>query len=372
MRELVVVMGTRPEVIKMAPLAIKLRKNENFKISLVSSGQHKDLFNDANSAFDLLIDHQMDVMVPNQGVDQLFIRSMQQFTNYLSDKKVDAVLVHGDTSTSAACALAAFNLGVSVIHIEAGLRSGTLESPWPEEANRRIIDSIAELAFAPTQIALENLRRESMAKHSFLVGNTVVDALHFAIKKSRTSDFSHLEGLNLDEPFVLVTLHRRENVGHNFSEILGAIRNLARQGIRFVIPVHLNPKVRAQIHRELDSEENILLINPLKYLDFVYLLEKCKLVLTDSGGVQEEGITLSKPILIARNETERTEGIIAGGAVLVGSDSKAIENEIKKLYEDAKHYFNMSSAKNPYGDGTSASQIILQIENWFKSEDGGL
>jgi UDP-N-acetylglucosamine 2-epimerase len=290
----------------------------------------------------------------------------------LSDKKVDAVLVHGDTSTSAACALAAFNLGVSIIHIEAGLRSGTVKAPWPEEANRRIIDSISKLAFAPTQIALENLNKESMAQHSFLVGNTVVDALLFALEKSRTSDFSHLESLNLDEPFVLATLHRRENVGRNFSEILGAVLNLARQGIRFVIPVHLNPKVREQIYRKLDSEENILLIEPLEYLDFVHVLEKCKLVLTDSGGVQEEGITLHKPILIARNETERTEGIIAGGAILVGSNSNAIEHEIKKLYEDAKYYLGMSTAKNPYGDGNSASQIILQIENWFKSEEGGL
>jgi UDP-N-acetylglucosamine 2-epimerase (non-hydrolysing) len=368
-KKVVLVIGTRPEAIKMAPLAIALSANSLIQTVILDTGQHKDMTQPALNSFNLKANVTLDVMIAGQSVGELFNRTLFQFNNYLSNNSVDLVLVHGDTGSAAACALSSFFNQVPVGHVEAGLRSGNLLSPWPEEANRMIIDSVATLLFAPTEMARKNV---SLARPNAIVenvGNTIVDAVNAGLtiidNLGPSNVTNEINSYFFDEKFVLVTLHRRENIGLPLDTILDAIEDLANNGKNFVLPVHLNPKVRNQIYARLSNITRVKLIEPLPYLTFLGLLRKSYAVLTDSGGIQEEALSLNIPVLIARDNTERPEGIEAGGAILVGCKSDNIVKSIERLYEDTAFYESMTRSINPYGDGKTSEKIREIVEEFF-------
>jgi UDP-N-acetylglucosamine 2-epimerase len=369
-RRILVVAGTRPEAIKMAPVVHALRAlGSAFDVQLCSTGQHKEMLSQAFADFDLAPDIELGVMAPNQTLAGLSGRLFVAIDELLASEKPDAVLVEGDTTTVQVAALCAFYRHIPVGHVEAGLRSHDLGLPFPEELNRRVTTLATAWHFAPTELARRNLEAEGIRPESiFVTGNTVVDALldtRDRVRKSPPALPSRVESaIARKSPIVLITGHRRESFGHGFQNICDALQTLAgaHPDATFVYPVHLNPAVREPVHERLANVGNIVLEEPLAYRAFVRLMEESRLILTDSGGIQEEGPSLGKPVLIMRDVTERPEGIDAGVNRLVGTSVDSIVSGVTELLTNDQVYRKMSSAKNPFGDGAAAKQIASVLQ----------
>jgi UDP-N-acetylglucosamine 2-epimerase (non-hydrolysing) len=372
-RTVAVFVGTRPEAIKMAPVVAALRAEAGVQCRVVATGQHREMFRQIAEELDLQVDADLEVMRPAQTLAGLTARLLEAVDAWVEANRPDLALVQGDTTTVLATALACFYRRIPVGHVEAGLRTGNVASPFPEEANRRLASRIASLHFAPTPSAREALLREGVPDASIEVtGNTVVDALAMEVARQAApgaraevhASLVPLLGPDWAEvPFLLVTGHRRENFGPGLREICEAIAILAARhpDHRFVYPVHLNPEVKTQVGERLGGVGNVRLLPPLGYRAFVALLARCRLVLTDSGGVQEEAPSLGKPVLVLRDTTERPEGVAAGAARLVGPHTAGIVAETSRLLEDREAYRAMASVANPYGDGHAAGRIVARI-----------
>ena len=388
MKTILLVFGTRPEAIKMAPLVKKLQSEpEQFKTVVCVTAQHRQMLDQVLHIFDIVPDYDLNIMQANQDLYDVTSRVLVGMRDVLKEVQPDVVLVHGDTTTSTAAALAAFYQQILVGHVEAGLRTHNIYSPWPEEMNRQITGRITTHHFAPTPLAKQNLLRENVAENQIIVtGNTVIDALHIVTKRlaedaelqqsvqGELAEFGYdVNRLNNGRRLVLITGHRRENFGEGFLNICHAIKNLAERytDTDFVYPVHLNPNVRKPVFEILGDQtsnikhqsSNIFLIEPLQYLPFVYMMERSYLILTDSGGVQEEAPGLGKPVLVMRNTTERPEAVEAGTVLLVGTDRAKIEQGVIDLMEKPEVYRKMSEAINPYGDGMACSRICDYLAN---------
>lgn len=384
MKKVMFVFGTRPEAIKMAPLVREFRKYpEEFETMVCVTGQHREMLDQVLSIFEIMPEFDLNIMKHGQDLFDITSRVLCGMRDVLIEAKPDVVLVHGDTTTSTAAALAAFYMQIPVGHVEAGLRTGNIYSPWPEEMNRQITGRIASFDFAPTPLNRNNLLKENVPDSKITVtGNTVIDALHMVVERIRNdkglADELHkslmIAGYDTDRltdghRMVLITGHRRENFGDGFINICNAIKDLSikYRDVDFIYPMHLNPNVRKPIHQvfgeNLDGLSNMFFIEPLGYLSFVYLMEKSYLVLTDSGGIQEEAPGLSKPVLVMRDTTERPEALESGTVRLVGTDYGKIVNEVSMLIDDEEHYRTMSNAVNPYGDGNASGRIVDFVRN---------
>jgi len=381
-RNIVAFIGTRPEAVKLAPVISALRDASDFRCTVVATGQHKEMFRQVAETFGIEVDVDLDVMRPNQSLAGLTARLIERIDGCLESTRPDMALVQGDTTTVLAASLACYYRRVPVGHVEAGLRTGNIWSPFPEEANRRLAAPLVTLHFAPTEAARAALLREAVPEEAISVtGNTVIDALHLEI--ARQANNIALRGridadlcLNVGDdwaqvPIVLITGHRRENFGRGIEQICTAIATLAGQfpDHRFVYPVHLNPNVLEHVNRLLGHLPNVRLIAPQGYSNFVTLMSRCRLVLTDSGGVQEEAPSLGKPVLVMRDTTERPEGVAAGTAILTGPDAASIVAHATRLLTDDAAYRSMATAKNPYGDGHAAERIVERIRRYFASQD---
>jgi len=364
------IFGTRPEAIKMAPLVVKLKQNTQIDSAVCVTGQHREMLDQVLELFDITPDYDLNVMKKNQSLSEVTSRIINNLSPILEEYQPDLILVHGDTTTTFSAALSGFYHQVSVGHVEAGLRTGNIFSPWPEEANRKLVSCITEMHFAPTEQAMINLKQENVKESKIMVtGNTVIDAL-MMIKDNIEGDINLQNSLSKNFSFigdgkriVLVTGHRRENFGQGFENICGSLKSLAikNNDVNFVYPVHLNPKVREPVNQLLSNIDNIHLIEPQGYLEFVYLMINSYVILTDSGGIQEEAPALGKPVVVMRNTTERPEAVSAGTVVLVGTDKNKIVDTIDSLLNDKDRYREMSMAHNPYGDGTASEKIINHI-----------
>lgn len=384
MKTLLLVFGTRPEAIKMCPLVLEFRKHPDvFKTLVCVTGQHREMLDQVLNLFEIKPDYDLNIMKPNQDLYDITSNVLLGMRDVLADAKPDVVFVHGDTTTSSATALAAFYKQIPVAHIEAGLRTGNIYSPWPEEMNRLITGRIATFNFAPTTLSRQNLLNENVAESKITVtGNTVIDALHWVVGKiAADADLAEslkqdmlsfgydVRRLELGRRLVLITGHRRENFGDGFLNICHSIKYLSERhpDVDFVYPVHLNPNVRKPVFDILASIENVFLIEPLSYLPFVYMMEKSYLLLTDSGGVQEEAPGLGKPVLVMRNTTERPEAVDAGTVILVGTDKDKIINGVSDLLENKNGlYDKMAYAVNPYGDGKACGRVVKWLEEKLK------
>lgn len=373
-KNLLVFMGTRPEAIKLAPVVAALRASPDFECTVVATGQHKEMFSQVAEQFGFGVEANLDVMRANQTLAGLTARLMEGIDRWLESAHPDMALVQGDTTTVLVAALACFYRRIPIGHVEAGLRTGNIWSPFPEEVNRRLATPLVSLHFAPTESARLALLREGVPDDTIAVtGNTVIDALLTAVAAQESdarlraaidAEIESLVGADwLRVPFVLITGHRRENFGQGFEEICQAIAALSRRfsDHRFIYPVHLNPNVQVHVTRLLGNLRNVRLIAPQGYRNFVRLMSKCRLVLTDSGGVQEEAPSLGKPVLVMRDTTERPEGVEAGTARLTGPHAGAIVEHATRLLTDAAAYQAMATAKNPYGDGRAAGRIVERI-----------
>ena len=373
MKRILLVFGTRPEAIKMAPLAIKLKENNNFfETKVCVTGQHRQMLDQVLELFNLKPDFDLNLMKPGQTLSDVTSGVLKGLEGVFDEWLPDVVLVHGDTATTFAASLAAYYHKVKIGHVEAGLRTGDIYSPWPEEANRKLTGSLANYHFAPTQSSYNNLIKENINPNNITItGNTVIDALLNVKEKVETdhkviADFkSQFSFLDQSKKMILVTGHRRENFGQGFLNICQALANIAQKypDVQVVYPVHLNPNVQKPVNELLSGISNIHLIAPQDYLPFVYLMNHSYLILTDSGGIQEEAPSLGKPVLVMRDTTERPEAVDAGTVKLVGTDAVIIEKSVSELLEDTALYNQMAEAHNPYGDGTSCQQIIEFLKN---------
>ena len=378
------VFGTRPEAIKMAPLVkFLLSHPDDFQTTVVVTGQHRQMLDQVLDLFGIKPDFDLDIMKANQDLTDVTTRILTGMREVFAQERPEIVLVHGDTTTSMAAGLAAFYHQIPVGHVEAGLRTNNIMSPWPEEMNRRVTGRIASHHFAPTPLSKENLLKENVAPEQIVVtGNTVIDALHIVVERVqknpelRSEIETMLKGVGYDPArlkdgrrLVLITGHRRENFGDGFLNICRAIKELTRRfhEVDFVYPMHLNPNVRRPIREvfgeNLKSSDNVFFIEPLEYLSFVYLMSKSEIILTDSGGIQEEAPGLGKPVLVMRDTTERPEAVEAGTVKLVGTDYDAIVNSVTTLLTDEKAFAEMSQAVNPYGDGHACERIATYLKN---------
>lgn len=378
MKTVMLVFGTRPEAIKMCPLVNEFRKYPSeFRVVVCVSGQHREMLDQVLDIFSVVPDYDLNIMKQGQDLYDVTCNVLTGMRDVLNEVRPDIVLVHGDTTTSTAAALAAFYQHISVGHVEAGLRTYDIYSPWPEEINRQITSRIATYNFAPTGLSRLNLIGEHVAEHTITItGNTVIDALDFIIDKLNSDKTLELRQhellksagydttrLDSERKLVLITGHRRENFGDGFNRMVSAMKDLSEKhpGVDFVYPMHLNPNVRQSIHEVFGDNlvrSNFFFIEPLQYIEFVCLMEKCTLVLTDSGGIQEEAPALGKPVLVMRNTTERPEALSAGTVKLVGTDYNLIMSEVSRLLDDREYYDNMSKAINPYGDGHACERIV--------------
>lgn len=371
-KKVMVVFGTRPEAIKMAPVVEALRRTQEVETIVAVTAQHRQMLDQVLALFGIEPEEDLDVMEPGQTLPGLFSKILTGMTEVIQRRKPDLVLVHGDTSTTFAAALAAFYAGVEVGHVEAGLRTGNMKAPWPEEANRRLTAPLSALHFAPTPKSRSNLLAEGAAEdHVHVTGNTVIDALLSIVGKiERDPELSRsLHGLfpflDSGKRLILVTGHRRENFGTGFEHMCLALRDLANRGdTQIVYPVHLNPNVQEPVNRILGQVPGVHLIEPQDYLPFVYLMSRAYLIITDSGGVQEEAPSLGKPVLVMRETTERPEAVEAGTVQLVGRERERIVRAATSLLEDTSAYSSMSHAHNPYGDGNAARRIAEVIQTW--------
>ncbi|CAN5428696.1 UDP-N-acetylglucosamine 2-epimerase (non-hydrolyzing) [soil metagenome] len=364
------VFGTRPEAIKMAPLVLLLRDTPGITAKVCVTAQQRQMLDQVLDAFGIVPDHDLNMMRAGQSLTDITTGVLKGLEAILDAEKPDLILVHGDTSTTFAASLAAYYRRIPVGHVEAGLRTGNIYSPWPEEINRRLTGAIATHHFAPTELARSNLLREGVADDRICVtGNTVVDALFSIIKKLESDDALHkriagqFDFLDDQRKLILVTGHRRENFGEGFENICLALQDLARRDdVQIVYPVHLNPNVQEPVRRVLGESSRIHLIEPLDYIPFIYLMKQSYLVLTDSGGIQEEAPSLGKPVLVMRDTTERPEAVDAGTVRLVGTEKATIVAEVTSLLDNASDYQAMSHAHNPYGDGRAAQRIVERLK----------
>lgn len=371
-KKILVIFGTRPEVIKMAPVCKALEAQESdFEIKICVTGQHKEMLHQGLSAFDLTPDFNLEIMTENQSLADVTSKSLDSITPILIKEKPYLVLVHGDTTSAMASALACFYLGIPVGHVEAGLRTYNLQSPFPEELNRQIITKVASIHFAPTKNAYDALLAENVkSSNIFITGNTVIDALldvklrlqeNKSFRKKLALNLSNNFSLRLDgDRFVLITGHRRENFNAKGNKIIEGLATLAAENpkIRFVYPVHLNPTVKREVEKGLGEFSNVFLIDPVDYPSFVLLMMECFFIITDSGGIQEEAPSLSKPVLVTRNETEREEAVEMGCVMLVGNKKSTLIKYAQRLIDDADFYSSMTSGVNPYGDGNASQEIV--------------
>ena len=381
MTKIMLAFGTRPEAVKMCPLVKELKKRKKFDVIVLTTGQHREMLTSVMSFFDVRADYDLDIMEKGQSLFDITEKVLLGMRGILEKEKPDLLLVHGDTTTAFASALAAFYLGIRVGHVEAGLRTRNIYSPWPEEMNRQLTGRIADFHFSPTVLSRQNLIDEGIADNRITVtGNTVIDALYVVVEKIKREveldetlreklkevgyDVTRLED---GRKMVLITGHRRENFGDGFINICKAIKTLIDKypNVDFIYPMHLNPNVRKPIHEvfgeDLSCLGNMFFIEPLEYLSFVYLMEKSTIVLTDSGGIQEEAPGLGKPVLVMRETTERPEALEAGTVKLVGTDYNKIVNEVSSLLVDSIAYEKMSKAVNPYGDGQGCKRIVNRL-----------
>lgn len=366
------VFGTRPEAIKMAPLVHALAQDSEIEARLCVTAQHREMLDQVLQLFSIVPDYDLNIMRPEQGLTEITSRILEGMKAVLADFQPDVVLVHGDTTTTFAASLAAFYHRIPVGHVEAGLRTGDLYSPWPEEANRTLTGHLASYHFTPTEAARQNLVRENLpAGRMFVTGNTVIDAL-FWVRDRVLNDEALRNGLATRYPFldaskkmILVTGHRRESFGGGFERICSALAEIARlhPDAQIVYPVHLNPNVSEPVNRILRGIDNIFLIEPQEYLPFVWLMVHAWLILTDSGGIQEEAPSLGKPVLVMRETTERPEAVDAGTVRLVGTNVEKIVSEVTRLLTDDEAYHSMSRAHNPYGDGLACERIVQALKN---------
>ena len=380
MKNMMLVFGTRPEAIKMAPLVKEFQKYpEKFKTIVCVTGQHREMLDQVLRIFDIQPDYDLNIMMQGQDLYDVTAKVLIGMRDVLKETQPDIVLVHGDTTTSTAAALAAFYQQIPVGHVEAGLRTHNIYSPWPEEMNRQITGRITTYHFAPTSLSKDNLLQEGVAGEQIIVtGNTVIDALYMVVEKIKNDGILSCElekvlkasgydisRLSDGKKLVLITGHRRENFGDGFISMCKAIKSLSEKypEVDFVYPMHLNPNVRKPIHEVFGKSQraNLFFIEPLEYLSFVYLMEKAAIVLTDSGGIQEEAPGLGKPVLVMRDTTERPEALAAGTVKLVGTNYDKIVNEVSGLLDSQEYYEKMSKAVNPYGDGKACSRIVKAL-----------
>ena len=389
MKTVMLVFGTRPEAIKMAPLVKEFQKDkENFKTVVCVTGQHREMLDQVLRIFDITPDYDLNIMKQGQDLYDVTARVLTGMRDVFKECKPDVVLVHGDTTTSTAAALAAFYQQIPVGHVEAGLRTHNIYSPWPEEMNRQITGRIATYNFSPTPLSEKNLKEEKAQGQIFVTGNTVIDALHMVVDRLKNDsalakeqeevlrkagyDINRLNSTPATDSqlgkrkLVLITGHRRENFGEGFIHMVTAMKDLSEKypDVDFVYPMHLNPNVRKPIHEVFGEDltrPNFFFIEPLQYLEFVYLMEKSTIVLTDSGGIQEEAPGLGKPVLVMRDTTERPEALESGTVHLVGTDYNKIVNEVSTLLDDPAAYEKMSKAVNPYGDGKACPRIVASL-----------
>lgn len=364
------VFGTRPEAIKMAPLVLALRNRPDIESIVCVTGQHRAMLDQVLDVFKIVPNYDLSIMQAGQDLTDITVRTMAGLRDILAVVRPHWVLVHGDTTTAMAASLAAFYAGAKIGHVEAGLRTWDMKRPWPEEMNRAVIDRIADAYFAPTEQSERNLLKENIcSERIFVTGNTVIDALLLARKKLET-DLELQREMERRFPFlspnrrmILVTGHRRESFGDGFDSICAGLARLADRGdCDIVYPVHLNPNVSGPVHAQLGDRNNVHLIEPQEYLPFVYLMLRSYLILTDSGGVQEEAPSLGKPVLVMRDVTERPEAVKAGAVILVGAKEEAIFREAARLLDDSIHYHQVARAINPYGDGLASGRIVEALE----------
>lgn len=366
-KNVVVVIGTRPEAIKMLPVYLALKRDGSFRTQLLSTGQHRQMLDQVFSVFGVRPDVDLNLMCPDQSLAQLMANVVTGVQQALRDTRPDMVLVHGDTNTCLGAAIAAFYERIDIGHVEAGLRTYNYEAPWPEEMNRRLTDAICRWCFAPTASAAGNLRAEHIAPGNiFVTGNTGIDALLMArdmVRGSRPVLPDVLRGVLDGARLILVTGHRRESFGEPFVQFCLALRDIVRTmpDTALVYPVHLNPNVQRPVREALAGEDRIYLVPPLDYLPFVYLMDRCELIITDSGGIQEEAPSLHKPVLVTREVTERPEAVAAGQAKLVGTSRLRIAEEACRLLSDPEAYEAMTRGENPYGDGRASERIVCAL-----------
>ena len=384
MKKVMLVFGTRPEAIKMCPLVKEFEKHpQEFETIVCVTGQHREMLDQVLKIFEVTPDYDLNIMKQGPDLYDVTARVLTGMRDVLKEVQPDVVLVHGDTTTSTAAALAAFYQQIPVGHVEAGLRTHNIYSPWPEEMNRQITGRIATYNFSPTPLSEKNLMEEKAQGQIFVTGNTVIDALHMVVEKLKSDpklaaeqedvlraagyDVSRLSGKPISRKLVLITGHRRENFGEGFISMVTAMKDLSEKypEVDFVYPMHLNPNVRKPIHEVFGEDltrPNFFFIEPLQYLEFVYLMEKSTVVLTDSGGIQEEAPGLGKPVLVMRDTTERPEALESGTVHLVGTNHDLIVSEVSTLLDDAAAYEKMSKAVNPYGDGKACDRIVRALK----------
>jgi UDP-N-acetylglucosamine 2-epimerase (non-hydrolysing) len=366
MRKLLFIFGTRPESIKMAPLIKAASQDDLFEVVTCVTGQHREMLDQVLNFFGIVPDHDLNLMSPNQDLFDITSLGIRKLKNIMQEVKPDVVLVQGDTTTAFIGALAGFYSKTKIAHIEAGLRSGDAYSPYPEEMYRLLTSKLANYHFAPTLLAKNNLKKENITDNVYVVGNTVIDALFLGLEiiknKGEDTYYNYFDFIDFSQKIILITGHRRENFGEPLEEICTAIKLLAQEfaDIQFFYPVHPNPNVKEVVFKLIGNIKNIYLIDPLDYPYLIWLMQKSYIIITDSGGIQEEAPSLGKPILVTRNVTERMEGIEAGTAKLVGSSKDVILSEIRKLLNNDNYYNSMSKAHNPYGDG-KACEYILEL-----------
>ncbi len=374
-KKILLTFGTRPEAIKMAPLFHELKKSENFIVETCVTAQHRSMLDNVLEIFEITPNYDLDLMKNDQKLVTLTSKILENISRVYKESSPDIVLVHGDTTTAMAAALSAFYENIIVGHVEAGLRTYDIQSPYPEELNRQVISRISDFHFAPTEICRNNLNNENLNKSIIEVtGNTVIDALFWTLEKINSDDDlcklinkKLVDSLNFDvqrKQYVLITGHRRENFGDSFVSICESIKELAKRysDINFVYPVHLNPNVQKPVHDILDDLENVYLIEPLNYVEFIYLMNNCYFILTDSGGIQEEAPSLKKPVLVMRDTTERPEAVESGAVKLVGSSKEKIIEESAKLIDCSNDYMKMCVDINPYGNGNASFNIKKALE----------
>jgi len=373
-KKILISFGTRPEAIKLAKLIYQLKKNKNFKIKICLSGQHDEMLYQVLNLYKIKPDYDLKVMKTNQTLNLLASKILKKLNNVLISFKPDLLLVHGDTTTAYISSLAAFQNKIKVGHIEAGLRTYNLQSPYPEEFNRKSIGVIADINYAPTKTSVENLKRENISNNKIIfTGNTIIDTLKYSNKillnnkKILDKIKKRFSYINNKKKLILVTSHRRENYGKGIENICSALKEIVKKNhnIEIIFPVHLNPKINLIVNNKLGNIENIYLVNPLDYFSFIYLMKLSYLILTDSGGIQEEAPYFNKPVLVLRNETERPEAKNFGGSLLVGTNVNKIFKNVIKLVKNKKLYNKMSKIKNPYGDGKATNRIINHLTKFF-------
>jgi len=377
-KKILIVFGTRPEAIKMAPVVLGFKENELFDVKVCVTAQHREMLDQVLDIFEIKPDYDLDMMSPGQDLFDITAKVILGLRDVLRDASPDVVFVHGDTTTCFASALAAFYENIPVAHIEAGLRTGDLRAPFPEEANRTLVSKLAKYHFAPTKISQENLLNENIPDEFIHVtGNTVIDALYIVKEhlKNYSSEYwvnQHGEKLykkivDSNRKMILITGHRRENFGQGFIDLCTAIKDIAlkHDDWDLVYPVHLNPNVQGPVYEILNDIDNVFLIQPQDYKPFVWLMDMCDLILTDSGGIQEEGPSIGKPVLVMRDVTERPEAVEAGTVMLVGTDRSTISSSIERVLEDSKTYNKMACSHNPYGDGNAVERIIKSMKKYL-------